>query len=113
MIARGAYPVDIHNPKGSGTVLKRLPDGDAYDIPLRCLLPRGIDEPAGRRPLHLRQPRGALLLPGDADRDGDGPGGGRRAALAARHGVSPRATAVAEVQDELLRQGANLRDVGR
>ena len=37
--ARGAYPVDIHNPKGSGTVLKRLPPGEAYDIPLRCLLP--------------------------------------------------------------------------
>ena len=42
-IARGAYPVDIHNPKGSGTVLKRLPPGAAYDIPLRCLLPQGID----------------------------------------------------------------------
>ena len=41
VVARGAYPVDIHNPKGSGTVLKRLPEGEAYDIPLRCLLPRG------------------------------------------------------------------------
>ena len=78
VVARGSYPVDIHNPKGSGTVLKRLPDGEAYDIPLRCLLPRGHREPAGRRPLPLRQPRGALLLPGDADRDGHGPGGGRR-----------------------------------
>ena len=43
VVARGAYPVDIHNPKGSGTVLKRLPPGEAYDIPLRALLPQGIE----------------------------------------------------------------------
>src|SRR5439155_1324205 len=36
-IARGAYPIDIHNPTGAGTVLKRLPPREAYDIPLRCL----------------------------------------------------------------------------
>src|SRR5678815_5699733 len=42
-IARGAYPVDIHNPKGAGTVLKRLPAGEAYDIPLRCLLPKNTE----------------------------------------------------------------------
>jgi hypothetical protein len=43
VIARGSYPVDIHNPHGKGTTLKRLPAGEAYDIPLRCLLPRGVD----------------------------------------------------------------------
>ncbi len=39
-IARGAYPLDIHSPTGKGTVLKRLPPGESYDIPLRCLIPR-------------------------------------------------------------------------
>ena len=39
-IARGSYPVDIHNPAGTGTVIKRVPPGDAYDIPYRCLCPR-------------------------------------------------------------------------
>src|SRR5690606_34696929 len=43
VIARCSYPVDIHNPDGSGTLLQRLPAGEAYDIPLRCLLPRGVD----------------------------------------------------------------------
>ena len=43
VIARSTYPVDIHNPEGTGTLLKRLPPGEAYDIPLRCLLPREID----------------------------------------------------------------------
>ena len=42
-VARGSYPIDIHNPKGSGTVLKRLPPGEAYDFPLRCLMPRNVE----------------------------------------------------------------------
>lgn len=44
VIARSTYPVDIHNPEGTGTTLKRLPPGEAYDIPLRCLLPRDIED---------------------------------------------------------------------
>lgn len=43
VIARSAYPVDIHNPEGMGTIIKRVPAGEAYDIPLRCLLPQKID----------------------------------------------------------------------
>src|SRR5205085_5754017 len=39
-----SYPVDIHNPDGKGTVLRSVPAGDAYDVPLRCLLPRDVDD---------------------------------------------------------------------
>ena len=42
-IARGSYSVDIHNPAGTGTVIKHLPPGEAYDIPYRCITPRGFD----------------------------------------------------------------------
>ena len=77
-IARGAYPVDIHNPTGTGTVLKRLPPGEAYDIPLRCLLPQNAEGLLVAGPLHLRHARGAFVLPRDADRDGDRPGRRRR-----------------------------------
>lgn len=42
-IARGSYPVDIHNPAGTGTIMQALPPGEAYDIPYRCLCPRGFD----------------------------------------------------------------------
>ncbi|NLO05740.1 MAG: FAD-dependent oxidoreductase [candidate division WS1 bacterium] len=42
-IARGSYSVDIHNPAGTGTVIKRLPPGEAYDVPYRCITPRGFD----------------------------------------------------------------------
>jgi len=40
-IVRCNYPVDIHNPKGSGTVLKPVPNGDNYEIPYRSLVPKG------------------------------------------------------------------------
>ena len=38
-VARSAYPIDIHNPSGSGTTTKRLAPGAAYEIPYRCLVP--------------------------------------------------------------------------
>ncbi|MDR0308208.1 MAG: FAD-dependent oxidoreductase [Chitinispirillales bacterium] len=37
-IARSCYPVDIHNPDGSGTVLKHLEENQYYEIPLRSLI---------------------------------------------------------------------------
>ena len=43
-VARSAYPIDIHNPAGSGTVTKRLPPGSSYEIPYRCLIPQGVDD---------------------------------------------------------------------
>ena len=43
-VARSAYPIDIHNPSGSGTTTKRLPEGASYEIPYRCMVPRGVDD---------------------------------------------------------------------
>lgn len=41
-IACGAYGIDIHNPQGTGTLFKMLPAGHYYNIPYRCLIPKGI-----------------------------------------------------------------------
>jgi hypothetical protein len=38
-VARSAYPIDVHNPSGSGTTTRRLPPGQSYEIPFRCLVP--------------------------------------------------------------------------
>jgi hypothetical protein len=38
-VARSAYPIDVHNPSGSGTTTHRLAAGQSYEIPFRCLLP--------------------------------------------------------------------------
>ncbi len=39
-IARSRYPMDIHNPSGSGTVMEDV-KGAYYEIPYRCIVPRG------------------------------------------------------------------------
>lgn len=43
VIARGSYPIDIHDPTGSGGEMIRLKDGEYYDIPFRSLIPKTID----------------------------------------------------------------------
>jgi hypothetical protein len=42
-VARSAYPIDIHNPSGSGTVTHRLPEGQSYEIPYRCMVPAHVE----------------------------------------------------------------------
>ncbi|WP_329125103.1 FAD-dependent oxidoreductase [Streptomyces sp. NBC_01353] len=51
-IARGAYPVDIHNPSGRGTTLERLPRGGLRH-PLAVPPPSRCGAGPRRRPLHL------------------------------------------------------------
>jgi hypothetical protein len=108
VIARSTYPVDIHNPEGSGTLLKRLPPGEAYDIPLRCLLPRDVEDVlvAGRCISGTHEAHSSYrVMPVSM---ATGQAAGVCAALAARLGKSPRAVPVSDVQNELTRQGANL-----
>src|SRR3954468_22626116 len=108
-VARGAYPIDIHNPTGSGTVLKRLPPGEAYDIPLRCLMPKDVDGliVAGRCISGTHEAHSSYRVMPIVMATGQA--AGVCGALAARRGVIPRALAIEEVQAELLRQGASLR----
>ncbi|MGP3984887.1 FAD-dependent oxidoreductase [Streptomyces sp. KR80] len=108
-IAHGAYPIDIHNPQGTGTLLRRLPPGTFYDIPLRCLLPRGIDRllVAGRciSGTHVAHSSYRVMPVSMAT----GHAAGVCAALALRLGRAPRDVPHASVQAELRRQGARLR----
>lgn len=41
-IARGNYPIDIHNPSGSGTILQAIVQGEYYTIPFRALIPKNV-----------------------------------------------------------------------
>jgi len=108
-IARGAYPVDIHNPEGSGTILKRLPPGEAYDIPLRCLMPRGAEGlvVAGRCISGTHEAHSSYRVMPIVMATGQA--AGICAAIAARSGVMPRAVGAPQVQRELVRQKASLR----
>jgi FAD-dependent oxidoreductase family protein len=108
-VARGAYPIDIHNPTGSGTILKRLPPGEAYDIPLRALMPRNTEGliVAGRCISGTHEAHSSYRVMPIVMATGQA--AGVCGALAARRGVMPREVAPAEVQRELARQGASLR----
>jgi hypothetical protein len=108
VIARGAYPIDVHNPTGKGTVLKRLPPGEAYDIPLRALLPIGVDRLvlAGRCISGTHEAHSSYrVMPISV---ATGHAAGVCAALAARAGATPADVDTADVQRELRRQGADL-----
>ncbi|MEU6807567.1 FAD-dependent oxidoreductase [Streptomyces sp. NPDC046831] len=109
VVAHGAYPVDIHNPRGAGTTLKRVPRGSFYDIPLRCLIPRGTDRllVAGRciSGTHVAHSSYRVMPIAMAT----GQAAGVCAALTVRHGRGPRGLPYRLVQRELLRQGARLR----
>ena len=108
VIARGAYPVDIHNPTGRGTTLHRLPPGGAYDIPLRCLVPRDTDRllVAGRciSGDHVAHSSYRVMPISMAT----GQAAGVCAALAAGSGKMPGDVPADQVQRQLLVQGANL-----
>lgn len=108
VIARGAYPMDVHNPTGKGTRLTKLPPGAAYDIPLRCLLPQGVERllVAGRCLSGAHEAHSSYRVMPTAMATGQA--AGVCAALAARSGRPPRRVPAAEVQAELAKQGAGL-----
>jgi hypothetical protein len=109
VVAHGAYPIDIHDPEGTGTLLKRVPRGRVYDIPLRCLLPCGVENllVAGRciSGTHVAHSSYRVMPIAMAT----GQAAGVCAAIAVRHGCPPRRVDPVEVQRELRRQGARLR----
>ena len=111
VIARCSYPMDIHNPTGKGTVLQHLPKGEAFDIPLRCLIPRNVEHlvVAGRCISGTHEAMASYRIMPTAM--GTGQAAGVCAALAARHGIAPRRIEAKDVQKVLLQQGANLRDI--
>lgn len=105
-IARCSYPVDIHNPAGSGTTLRRLPQGEWYEVPLRCLVPKDVDGllVAGRSISGTHEAHSSYRVTPTAMATGQA--AGVCAALASRDRCPPRQVLASAVQIELRRQGA-------
>ncbi|MBI4358717.1 MAG: FAD-dependent oxidoreductase [Candidatus Omnitrophica bacterium] len=108
VVARSTYPIDIHNPEGTGTLLKRLPPEESYDIPLRCLLPQNVEGllVAGRCISGTHEAHSSYRVMPVAMALGHA--AGVCAALAAKGQKFPRQVPNQEVQAELIRQGADL-----
>ncbi len=107
-IARGSYPVDIHDPDGGGTVLKHLAPGESYDIPYRCLTPLGVENllVAGRPISSTHEAHSSIRVMPIAIAVGEA--AGTAAALCAKGRVPPRKLNVTDLQRALIAQGANL-----
>ncbi len=107
-IARGAYSVDIHNPAGTGTVIKRLPPGEAYDIPYRCLCPVGFDNLlVGGRPIssdHAAHSSHRVMPIAFCNGEAAGVAG----ALCVRDATDTRGIAVPELREMLAGRGAGI-----
>lgn len=107
-IARGCYPVDIHNPAGTGTVIQHLPPGEAYDIPYRCLCPLGFDNLliAGRPISSDHAAHSSHRVMPIAACNGEAAGVAAAMCVRGRYGI--RAVPVPELRTRLKQRGASL-----
>ena len=108
VIARCAYSLDIHNPKGKGTRIERLPPGESYDIPLRCLFPQNCHSiiTGGRCISGTHEAHSSYRIMPAAMATGQA--AGVCAALASMAKTDIRSVHANDVQSELIRQGADL-----
>ena len=107
-IAKGSYPIDIHNPLGEGTVIKAPPPGEFYEIPYRCLIPRKVENllVAGRCISTTHEAQAAVRVIPIAVAIGQA--AGTAAAMSVKYGVCPRTLDVHMLRETLKKQGANL-----
>ncbi len=105
-IARGAYPIDIHDPAGGRTQFTFLRNGGSYSIPYRSLVPMGIEGLliAGRCISASKEAVGSARLMGTALSQGQA--AGTAAALAVAEGKGLRQLDISVLRDTLSQQGS-------
>ena len=105
-VARGCYPIDIHNPTGGGTTLIYLEEGQSYAIPYRSLLVKGFDNLImgcraiwGTHEAHSAYRVQPIVM-------SIGHAAGAAAAMAFNSGADFRRVSVSRLQEQLKAQGA-------
>lgn len=105
-IACSCYPVDIHNPSGGGTVIRRVPEGDYYEIPYRSIVPEGTGNllMASRSISATHEAHSSMrVMPVVA---AIGEAAGTAAAMAAEGGIAPAAVDIRRLRTGLRAAGA-------
>ena len=107
-VARGAYPIDIHDPKGGKTQFTFIKKGGSYSIPYPCLIPRGSKNvlTAGRCVSTTGQALGSVRLMACCMALGQA--AGTAGALCAGKGLSPAALDTGLLRRTLTDQDAIL-----
>lgn len=107
-IARVNYPVDIHNPSGSGTDLRMLGADEYYEIPYGCIVPPSVENLLmGCRAIsvdHALHSSMRVMPPVCSI----GQAAGMAAAMALKAGCSPAELEGTKVREALKAFGANL-----
>jgi len=105
-IACACYDIDIHNPAGTGTVIKRLKPGTYYKIPYRCLLPRDVGNliVASRCISSTHEAHSSLRVMPIVWSLGQA--GGTAAALCLKKSIPPASLDASELRRVLTEQGA-------
>ncbi len=108
-VARSAYPIDIHNPSGTGTTTHRLPPGSSYEIPYRCLVPENREQllVAGRCISTTHEALASTRLTPTVMTLGQA--AGTAAALAHERGQRVSAIDTNELRKRLIEDGVELR----
>jgi hypothetical protein len=108
-VARSAYPIDVHNPSGSGTTTHRLAPGTTYEIPYRSLLPVNREQllVAGRCISTTHEALASTRLTPTVMTLGQA--AGTAAALACARNVRVADIDVGELRKELVADGVDLR----
>lgn len=104
-IAVSNYDIDIHNPEGEGTTQIKFFDGEWYEIPYKCLIPKGMNNllVAGRCISSTHEAQSSFrVMPFCAE---IGQAAGIAIAVAKSGGVLPRYADVTEIQKILKREG--------
>ena len=112
-VSRAAWYMDLHDGQDKRPIeqyraARRPPEGDYYEIPYGCLVPRDVDGllVCGRCISSTRPANGSLRL--QATCMNLGQAAGVAASLCLDEGVAPRALDGARVRERLIAQGANL-----
>jgi hypothetical protein len=107
-IARGAYPIDIHDPRGGKTQFTFIKGGGSYAIPYRCLIPEGSENllVAGRCVSTTGKALGSVRLMACCMALGQA--AGTAAALASQRGIGLAKLDTDQMRKKLLENGAIL-----
>jgi hypothetical protein len=101
-IARGNYPIDIHDPTGKGGKMIRLKEGEYYDIPFRALIPKNIDNllVAGRCISATHEAQASIRITATCSAMGEA--AGFASALCLKYNVNPRNLDVKKLQEYII-----------
>lgn len=111
-VVLGAYPIDIHDPRGGSTKFTFIAEGGSYGIPYRCLLPLGVGNllVTGRCISATHEAVGSVRLTATATALGQA--AGVAAGLAVAAGARPREVRARDLRDRLQAQGAIVASAG-